>query len=141
MSSYGDYVKKVKASDEARFFGPSVVHRSNKYFTFDHVLSEDEIILVTNNIVTVKGNPVMVVGTHSGVYLKDWTMREVHNHRDGYNAYAVKLKRDFYKVYTFSTPLSEDIDIDGVQTFDDLKAIAASQDGSEIAQGHAGGDY
>ena len=139
MSSYGDYIKKVKATDEAWFFGPSVVHRSNKYFSFDHVISEDEIILVTNNIVHVKGNPVLVVGTNAGVYLKDWTIREVHNHREGFNAYAVKLKRDFFRVYTFGAPLSEDLDIDGVQTFDDLMKLAASQDGTVIAQGHTWG--
>ena len=139
MTSYTDYIKKARADAEVKFFGPTE-HRSAKYFCFSHVLSQDECILVTRNIVRIKGNPVLVVGTNSGVYLKDWTMREVHSHEDGYNAYAVKLKRDFFKIYAFAQPLSDDIDME-IHSFDDLLKIASSQDGSYIALGHAEVDY
>ena len=48
MSSYSEYVKKVFAEDKERFFG-EVEQLSNKYFTFNHIVDDDTIILITNH--------------------------------------------------------------------------------------------
>ena len=54
MSKYGEFIKSVKESQLTKFFG-EVKHTSNKYFKFNHVISDDEIIIVTNNVKFIKG--------------------------------------------------------------------------------------
>lgn len=133
MSKYSEYLKSVKENETKKFFG-EIKKVSNKYFAFDHVIDEDNFIIITNNIIMVKGNPVMVVGENKVVYLKDWNVKLVHNYFEGIDAYAVKINRKYFKVYTFKNI------IDGYEgmkeeTFDDLKAIAATQE-MKISLGH-----
>ncbi|MBF1756094.1 MAG: hypothetical protein HXP15_08325, partial [Veillonella sp.] len=59
MSKYSEFLKSVKEFQLTKFFG-EVKHTSNKYFKFNHVISADEIILITNNVKFIKGNPVLV---------------------------------------------------------------------------------
>ena len=49
MSKLGDYIKQQKEKDIERFFG-KVNHKSNKYFTFNRIINDDEIIIITSNI-------------------------------------------------------------------------------------------
>lgn len=60
MSKYSEFLKNVKETQLTKFFG-EVKHTSNKYFKFNHVISDDEIIIVSNNVKFVKGNPVLVI--------------------------------------------------------------------------------
>jgi hypothetical protein len=138
MSEYSEFLKNVKEQNKDRFF-PNHRNVSNKYFCFDHFVNDDEIILVTSNVIQVKGNPVLVVGNNKVVYLKDFCVQPVHNYDLGINAYAVILKRQYFKVYTFKN------DIDGFafdhdESFDDLVAAAKEQDAADmpIAIGHMG---
>ena len=117
-----------------RFFG-EVKYISNKYFTFDHVIDNDCIILITSNIAEVKGTPVLVVGSNKAVYLKDWQIRRIHNYDDSFNGYAVKLNRNFFKVYTFKSNF-ENFSFENDETFDDFAEIANSQNSEKIALGH-----
>lgn len=69
MSKLGDYIKQQKEKDIERFFG-KVNHTSNKYFTFNRIINDDEIIIITSNIKIIKDTPVLVVGNNKAVYLK-----------------------------------------------------------------------
>ena len=44
MSKYGEFLKSVKESQLTKFLRRSE-HTSNKYFKFNHVISDDEIIM------------------------------------------------------------------------------------------------
>lgn len=90
MSKLGDYIKQQKEKDIQKFFG-EIKHTSNKYFTFNRIINDDEIIIVTSNIKIIKGTPVLVVGNNKAVYLKDWLIREVRNYNLDIYDYAVKL--------------------------------------------------
>lgn len=70
MSSYSDYLKERKSKDLKYFFGEDVKMISNKYFKFTHVIDNDNIILITNNIKIIKGNYVLLVKTIKGFILK-----------------------------------------------------------------------
>jgi hypothetical protein len=136
MSSYSDFLKKVKEQNKERFF-PNYKNLSNKYFTFDHYINDDELVIVTNNIITVKGNPVLVVGNNKVVYLKDFCINPVHNYDHGINAYAVILKREYFKVYTFKNDI-EGFDFEKEESFDDFVTLAKEQDEANmsVALGH-----
>lgn len=53
MSKLGDYIKQQKEKDIQKFFG-EIKHTSNKYFTFNRIINDDEIIIVTSNIKIIK---------------------------------------------------------------------------------------
>lgn len=125
MSSYSDYLKSVKENNINRFFG-DVKYTSNKYFTFNRVISDDEIILITDNVKYIKGNPVLIISPNKAVYLKDWCITPVHNYFNDIYGYAVRLNRKFFKPYTFKTDF-ENIYIEKEYGFDDLLEIAKEQ--------------
>lgn len=136
MSQYSEYLKNCKEIAKARFFG-EVKNRSNKYFTFKHVIDEDNIVLVTSNIKRVKDSLVMVVANNKAVYLKDWQVLKVHNYYAEMEGYAVKLCRKYFKTYTFKSNF-EEFSFDEEDTFDSLKEVAATQDETAVALGHMG---
>lgn len=109
-------------------------HTSNKYFKFNHVISDDEIIIVTNNVKFIKDNPVLVIDNNKVVYLKEWNVAEVRNYNKDLYAYAVKLNRKYWKEYTFKSDF-EDMCFEQSDTFDSLKAVAEMQNDTEIALG------
>ena len=125
MSSYSDYLKERKLKDLKYFFGEDVKMISN-YFKFTHVIDNDNIILITNNIKIIKGNYVLLVDNNKGVYLKDWQVRPVHNFYNDMSAYAVKLNRKYFKPYTFKFNF-EDMAFEEEQSFDCLLDIAKKQ--------------
>lgn len=120
---------KMSFTDHNSFFGN--VHKvSNKYFIPEkQVIDDDNIIIATNNIKAIKGNPVMIVGPNQAVYVN----RNIAglNIRNGefsaYDNYAVKLNRQKYKTYTFRNGFDE-FSFDKTQTFDDLLKIAKQQE-------------
>jgi hypothetical protein len=136
MSNYSEFLKKVKEQNKEKFF-PNYKNISNKYFTFDHYVNDDEIVIITSNIITVKGSPVLVVGNNKVVYLKDFCIQAVHNYDLGINTYAVILKRQFFKVYTFKNDI-EGFSFEKEESFDDLIEVAKEQDAADmkIAIGH-----
>ena len=104
------------------FFG-EVAKVSNKYFFFDQVKDTNSCIVVTNNLTAIKGNPVMITGKNTAIYLKDWQFKRLES-RDGTEAYAVKLNKNYFKEYTFKS----DFDFGGEKdTFDSLYKVAISQ--------------
>ena len=133
MSKYGEFIKSVKESQLTKFFG-EVKHTSNKYFKFNHVISDDEIIIVTNNVKFIKGNPVLVIDNNKVVYLKEWNVAEVRNYNKDLYAFAVKLNRKYWKEYTFKNDF-DDMCFEQADTFDSLKAVAEMQNDTEIALG------
>jgi hypothetical protein len=119
-----------------RFFG-EVKKVSNKYFTFDRIINEDEIIILTNNIKDIKNSPALIVGNNKAVFLKDWLVKRVHNWEEGMDFFAVKLNRKFFKVYTFQNPF-EDYSFDQEDDFDSLYKVAQEQQevNLKVAYGH-----
>lgn len=133
MSKYSDFLKDMKENQINKFFG-EVKNTSNKYFKFNHILNEDEIIVVTGNVKFIKDNFVLVVGNNKVVYLKEWNIVRVHNYDLGLNAYAVKLNRKYFKTYTFKSDF-EDFHFEKDDTFESLIEIAKEQNDTEIALG------
>lgn len=109
-NSLSEMYKKRKSKDIEFFFGDTQ-WRSNKYFRFDHVKDDGNIILITNNIKAIKGNFVMLVDNEKAVYLKDWQVKPVHSFSAGMSGWAVKLNRTYFKPYTFKSRF-EDYSID-----------------------------
>lgn len=99
--------------------------------SFKHVLDDDTIILGTLDVKKINDNPVLIVGGHSAVYLKDFNVRPVKVNGMALN--LVKLQRDHFKVYKFKRPF----DGYGYATtdlgFDDLVDFAREQDRTGIA--------
>lgn len=77
------------------FFG-EITFISYKHFTFNHIISENEIIIITSNVKDVNGRYVFVFGNET-IHLDDWLVCEAHNQRIGLNFYAVKLHRGLFK--------------------------------------------
>lgn len=128
MSKYSEYLKNRKEKDLEFFFG-TVTKKSNKYFEYNSIIDDDNIIIITNNIKVLKENFVMIVDNNKGVYLKDWQVRPVHNYYTGMNAFAVKLNRNYFKPYTFRFNF-DDMAFEQEDTFDSLKECAATQTGA-----------
>lgn len=137
MSKFSEYVKTVKENEKERFF-PNCKNVSAKYFTFQHYINDDEVVIVTSNVVPVKDSLVMLVANNKAVYLKDWTVKKVHSYNEMFNAYAVKLNRKFFKVYTFKNYFEGFAFGEHEQTFDDMVETAKAQDEEnlKIALGH-----
>lgn len=126
MSTYSDYLKGMKEKSIERFFG-KVEHKSNKYFTFNHYINDDEAIIITSDVKYIKGNPVLIIANNKAVYLKDWLLMPVRNYDNNVYGYAVKINRKYFKPYTFKSEF-EDIYIESEYTFDDLLNISKEQD-------------
>lgn len=126
MSNYSEFLKSQKEKDLKFFFGENVKKISNKYFKYESVKNDDEIILITNDIKFLKGNYVLIVDNNKAIYLKDWQVKQVHNYNLGLNAYAVKLNRKFFNPYQFKFTFDE-FSFDKEETFDDLLDIARTQ--------------
>lgn len=134
MSKLSDYIKTLKENDKKWFFG-ECENYSNNYFTFKHDIDNDNIIIITNNIVFTDKAPVLVVGNNKAVYLKDWQLKPVRNYYEGICGYAVKLNRNYFKVYTFNSNF-ENFSFDKEDDFDTLLEIAKQQNDVKIAIGH-----
>lgn len=131
MSNYSNFIKSMNEKDEKWFFGDSVEHTSNKYFKFNRIVDENNIIILTNNIKVLKGNYVLLVDNNKGVYLKDWQVRKVHNFDYGVNTYAVKLNKNYFKPYTFNFNF-DDMAFEKEDTFETLVEVANEQNAENV---------
>lgn len=136
MSKYSDYINTLKENDLKYFYGDDVKKKSNKYFTFTRIKDEDNIIIVTNNITTIKNSPALVVDNNKVVFLKEWQIRPIKNWDEQENAWAVKLNRNFFKTYTFQNNF--DFHFEKEDTFDNLVKLAEEQQEENMkwSQGH-----
>lgn len=119
--------KEMKIEFLKKFFGEDLKMKSNKYFTFNNIIDDDNIIIITNNIKMIKDNMVLIVDNNKAVYLKHFQIYKIHNFYENINTNAIKLNRNFFKVYTFKNQIDPNITFEKEQTFDDLKEIAKSQ--------------
>lgn len=134
-SNYGEYMKARAKKDNDFFFGEGNKKMvSNKYFTYKHVIDNDTVIINTNNIKTIKGNYILIVGDSEAVYLKDWQIKTAHNYSDiCTDLYLVKLSRKYFKPYKFNFCF-EDFCFDGkVESFDDMLETAKAQDAKNMS--------
>ncbi len=133
MASFGDYMKSRAKKEDDFFFGEgNKVKSSNKYFTYKHVIDDDNIIINTNNIKVIKNNFVLIVDNNKAVYLKEWQVRCAHNWGDICNDfYVVKLNRKYFKSYTFKFEFT-DFSFEKEDTFDDLMKVAKAQDNENM---------
>lgn len=131
MSNYSNFIKSMNEKDEKWFFGDTVEHTSNKYFKFNRIVDENNIIILTNNIKVLKGNYVLLVDNNKGVYLKDWQVRKVHNFDYGVNTYAVKLNKNYFKPYTFNFNF-DDMAFEKEDTFETLVEVANEQNAENV---------
>ncbi len=140
-SSSSDFFKKKAAGEKEAFFGETK-KVSNKYFEFKRVKDDNNIVLVTNNVIINRNlnTILLVVGNNKAVYLKEWQVRQIRNYDLGVYGYAVKLNRNYYKTYTFKKEF-DNYSIDKDQTFDDLLEVAKEQDKENmaVATGSSGG--
>ncbi len=122
----------MKFEDKDGFFG-NVHNKSSKYFIPEtQVLDNDNIIVITDNVKVVKGNPVLVVGNNQAVYIKKIVGVGVKDAGGSYigESYAVRLNRQYFKPYTFKNDF-EDMSFSTPDTFDSLKEVAKSQTGNQ----------
>lgn len=120
----------MKNKDRDFFFGEGNWEAvSNKYFNFKRYIDNDNIIILTNNIRFVKGNPVLLVDNNKAVYLKSWQIKPVESWFGEYMlaTNAVKLNRNFFKVYTFKSDF-DNMAFEQEDTFDSLIEDAKLQD-------------
>lgn len=130
MTKKTNYFEERARMEKERFFG-EMKKDSNQYFSFKRVHSDDEIVIITNNIARVKDSFVLVVDNNKCVYLKTWQIKRVKVLIDDCDsaifAFAVKLNRNFFKVYTFKSDF-EEFSFEKEETFDDLLEVARKQD-------------
>lgn len=129
MSDFSDYMKARAEKENDKFFGEGNRKRvSNKYYTYKHVIDNDNIIINTKNVKAIKDSWTLIVDNNKAVYLRDFQVREAHNWNElGDDFYIVKLNRKYFKTYTFKSGF-EGFSFEKENTFDDLMAVAIEQD-------------
>lgn len=128
MGGRGAESNKKRYPDTDSFFG-NVRKVSTKYIEPEkQVLDDDTVIVYTNNVTAVKGNPVLIIGNNQAVYLKDKDFTLVTREVDGTSSetVAVKIHRGF-KPYTFRSNISDEISIDQPYSFEDFRKMAQEQ--------------
>lgn len=128
-----EVIKKMKENNKNFFFGEGNWREvSNKYFKFKRILSDDEIIIITNNVREIKDSLTLVVDNNKVVYLKDWQVEPVKAYNEGIYGYAVKINRKYFKAYTFKSEFSN-FSFKNEDTFESLKELAKLQEKEDIA--------
>lgn len=123
-------MKTMTKNEMGFYFKGGYNYVSNKYFTFKHIIDDNNIIVCTNNVKFLKGNPVLIVDNDKGVYLKDWQIKRVVVYGADM-AYLVKLDRNYFKPYKFSFKF-DDMYFEEEDTFDSLFKCAKEQDEDKI---------
>ena len=133
MSKYSEFLKQRKENNLNFFLGEGNYKETSKRFKIiNHVIDNDNILLVTNNVqhFTNKQVYVLWIANNKVVYLKDWQVKPVYNYEHLGDTYIVKLNRNFFKAYNCFT--NNDIFIEKEYSFDALVEIAKSQDSSDL---------
>lgn len=117
------------------YFNESICKKSNKYFTFKRYKDDDNVTIVTNNIIQLGEYGeygeyyVLLVGEGKGVWLKDWQVKECRVGQQTYlPAFTVKLSRQYFTVKDITSPKCNDFFFEKEETFDDMVALAKAQD-------------
>ena len=139
MERYSGFMKETRDREKDYFFGDRRMVTS-KYFTFEHVKDDDNIIVVTDAVKMLRnGSIILIVGNDQAVYLKEWQIWKVTGYYGGFDGWAVKLRREFYKPYRFNKPFPG-VSFRKPDTFDNLKATARAQNCDPVrAQGTSAG--
>ena len=126
MVSANGTVTKLDNEDmvKARFYGDKVKVRKDGSFSFNHVLAEDEAIIVTENVVRIKNKIAFVTGHNRVIYLKNSQFRLIHS--QSANLYAVKLKASDWRITTFDRSLPGYEKVDAL-LFPGFLALATEQ--------------
>lgn len=128
MSKLSDLYKARKENHIHFFFGDDAeIH--GEVIDFKGYKDDDHVIVITNNVRYWRNKDVfvLIVDNNKVVYLKDWQVEAIKNWDLGQNSYAVKLDRRYFKTYTMSFKF-DDVCFAKEDTFDDLVAVAKSQD-------------
>lgn len=114
------------------YFNESICKKSNKYFTFKRYKDDDNVTIVTNNIIQLGEYGeyyVLLVGEGKGVWLKDWQVKECRVGQQTYlPAFTVKLSRQYFTVKDITSPKGNDFFFEKEETFDDMIELAKIQD-------------
>lgn len=114
------------------YFNESICKKSNKYFTFKRYKDDDNVTIVTNNIIQLGEYGeyyVLLVGEGKGVWLKDWQVKECRVGQQTYlPAFTVKLSRQYFTVKDITSPKCNDFFFEKEETFDDMVELAKIQD-------------
>lgn len=68
-------MKKSSKYFNDNYFNESISKISNKYFTFKRYKDDDNVTIVTSNVIYLGDFPVLLVGENKGVWLKHCKMR------------------------------------------------------------------
>ena len=133
MSNLKEVFKQRKENSMNHFFNGGYKMVSNQYFTFNRVINNDEIIIITTNVKYWRNKEqyVLAVNNDKVIYLKPWQVACVKSWDLGMNAYAVKLNRNYFKSYQLSFKL-DDFIFEKEDTFDDLLEIAKKQNQEDL---------
>lgn len=133
MNKASQYLKERAEQNKKyhlnHFFGENNYLLTNKRFAaIKNVISDDEIIIITNNVSYWQGKDqfVMWVDNDKIIYLKNFQVVPVLNFEELVECYLVKLNRKYFKVY--SCFRNEELCFDKEDTFDTLKEVAAEQE-------------
>ena len=135
-----DPFKRASVIRDYSFFGEgNKIMFTNKFYTYEPILNDDEIIINTNYVKTIKGSPVLVVDNNKVVYIPSRNVRKVHTwngrQKGGENSYLVKVNKKYFKTYTLKEAF-HDVMLDKPFTFESLKDLAEEQKGLKVANGH-----
>lgn len=119
------------------FFNESIQPISNKWFKFNRVADDDNITIITGNVICLGMYKVLLVGEGRGIWLKDWQVKSGRFAPTGsqydtqMDCYAVKLNRKFFNVKDIKLA-GDNFYFEKENTFDDLLQIAKEQDQDNI---------
>ena len=131
MSKLSELIKENNEKEITHFFG-TTRKVSNQYFKFNRIIDSDTIVVLTNNVRIINKNLVLIVGNNQVVYLKDWQCWDVDNADLGLQTTAVRLNRNYFKIYTFKSEF-EDVHFETPDTFDTLLETAKEQQAADIS--------
>lgn len=118
---------KIKKYDA--FFGKdNYILSNNRFRLIKRVISDDEIIITTNNISYWKNKDQFVMWIHNNkiIYLRASQISPVYNYEALGGTYIVRLNRKYFKEYSCFT--NEALMFYKEESFDDLKLVAKEQE-------------
>lgn len=135
MSKLSEVYNQRRINNINYFFGKDAKASTDgkEVISFTHYVDDDNIIVVTNDVKywANKDQYVLLVDKNKIVYLKAWQVQLLKNWELGVNMYAIKLNRNFFKVYAISFQY-DDMAFEKENTFDDLVNVAKEQDNTNI---------
>ena len=111
------------------YFNESISKISNKYFTFKRYKDDDNVTIVTSNVIYLGDFPVLLVGENKGVWLKQWQVKDIKvGQYDFIPAKTVKLSRKYFNVKDIKSSKCDNFYFEKDNTFDDMVELAKLQD-------------